>query len=469
MVESRDIVIIGGGPGGYLAALRLAQLGRQATLVEESWLGGTCINVGCIPTKYLLHQTRTFHEAKTNKNFAGAVDQLFLDWNKVQRGRKYTIDRLVAGLNFLLTKNKVEIVRAKASLLGSKSIHVKGENIEITYKAEKIIVATGSETAYLPFLTPDKKTILTSTEALEISSIPKSLLIVGAGAVGLELGSIFQRAGSDVTVLEIMSQILPGTDQESASRLERTLKKQGLKIFTSMRIEKAIEENGQLVLRGTDLASNKEFSFRAEKVLLAAGRRPATASLFTGSFNLDTDKAGFIKVDHFLETSEPGIYAIGDVIGGKLLAHKAYYDAHCVASNVSGLKKRKADYSALPMAVFTDPEYASVGVSQEEAEKEHGSKVKIGIFPLQASGRALTIDATEGMAKLIADESERVIGAHVISPAASELIPVLTMAVARKMTLNDVASIIYVHPSLSESIGEAALKARHEALHILNI
>ncbi len=468
MAEKRQLVIIGGGPGGYLAALRAAQLGLKATLVEDDRVGGTCINYGCIPTKYLLHRTKSLHELKTARDLTGPAAQVGLDWGKVQTGRKAVVDRLVSGLNFLLEKGKAELIKGRASLSPSRAVSVQCDGGPRVLEADKVIVATGSVAAGLPFISFDGSRVISSTEALELAEVPRSLLVVGAGAIGLELGSVYQRAGSDVTILEIMPSILPGSDLEACSRLERVLKRQGLKIFTNMRIDRAEVDEGGVTLSGACTATGAAFSFTAEKVLLAAGRRPNTTGLFAAEPCLELARGGFIKVNEQLETSLPGVYAIGDVIGGKLLAHKAYYDGVLAAENAAGRGKRAADYRAVPSAVFTDPEFASVGMTQEEAVKEHGTKVKAGVFPLQASGRALTLGAAEGMVKIIADEAERVLGAHIVAPGASEMLPVLTMAVARGLKLDEVASVVYVHPSLGEAIGEAALKARKEALHILN-
>jgi dihydrolipoamide dehydrogenase len=270
-----------------------------------------------------------------------------------------------------------------------------------------------------------------------------------------------------VTVLEIMPGVLPGSDRESALRLERILKKQGLKVFTHMKIEEARAGEGGVVCKGTCLRTRTPFEYGAEKALLAAGRKPNVAGLFDGPPAVELGSGGFIKVDHRMETSVRGIYAIGDVVGGKLLAHKAYHDAVVAVENASGLD-RSVDYDALPSAVFTDPEFATVGLTQEEAA-ERGVKVRTGVFPLQASGRALTMDSTDGMIKIVADESGRVIGAHLLAPGASDMIPVLTVAIAKRMTVEEIGSTIYVHPSLSEAIGEAALKVNNEALHLLNI
>jgi len=465
MAEKRDIVIIGGGPGGYLAAMRGAQLKKSITLIEQDRIGGTCINYGCIPTKYLLHQTKVLKEIGGTKTLEGPVGEVRLSWAKVQQGRQAVVDQLVKGLVFLLEKGKVEIVKGTARLRPDKTVVVRTAEGERLFEADKIIVAAGSRAADLPFLRVDGRTVITSTEALELAEVPKSLLVIGAGAIGLEMGSIYRRLGTDVTVLEILPQILPGSDKEAVTRLERALRKQGLKIFTEMRIDAAVVKAGSVTLKGACLKTNAPFEHQAEKVLLSAGRKPNTSDLFDGEPFLDMDR-GFIKVDAALRTSVPGIYAVGDVIGGKLLAHKAYYDAVVAVENASGMS-RTVDYAALPAAVFTEPEFASVGLTQEEAAAK-GIKVKAGVFPLQASGRAMTMDAVDGLVKVLADETDKVIGAHVVAPGASDMIPVLTMAVAKGLTLKELDSIIYIHPTLSETIGEAALKANGEALHILN-
>jgi len=466
MAEKRDLVIIGGGPGGYLAAMRAAQLKKSVTLIDRDRIGGTCINYGCIPTKYLLHQTKILKEVAGTNTLEGPVGDIRLNWKKVQEGRQGVVDKLVNGIVFLLEKGRVEIVKAPARLRGDRSVVVRTPEGERVFEADKVIVATGSHAASLPFLKADGRTVITSTEALELPEVPKSLLVIGAGAIGLEMGSIYRRLGTDVTVLEIMPQALPGVDRESVTRLERVFKKQGLKVFTEMRIDEAVVEEGGVTLKGLCNKTNVSFEYRAEKVLLSAGRKPNIAELFEGEPFLEMDR-GFIKVGPSLETSMSGVYAIGDVIGGKLLAHKAYHDALVAADNAAELPSRTVNYKALPMAMFTEPEFASVGLTQEEAVAK-GIKVQVGVFPLQASGRALTIDATDGMIKVMADESDRVIGAHIVAPGASDMIPVLTMAVAKEMTLEELGSIIYIHPTLSEAIGEAALKAKNKALHLLN-
>lgn len=466
MAEKRDLVIIGGGPGGYLAAMRGAQLGKRVTLIDQDRIGGTCINYGCIPTKYLLHQTKVLKEVSGTRTLEGPVADVRLNWPKVQQGRQAVVDQLVKGLVFLLEKGQVEILKAPARLRADRSVVVRSADGSSIFEAGKVIVATGSRAAGLPFLKADGRRVLTSTEALELPEVPKSLLVIGAGAIGLEMGSIYRRLGAEVTVLEILPQILPGSDREAVTRLERALKKQGLKIFTEMRIEDAVVEDGAVTLKGVQLRTNQPFAYQAEKVLLSAGRKPYMEGLFEGPPFLEMER-GFIKVDTSLRTSAAGIYAIGDVIGGKLLAHKAYHDALVAVENAVGAGGRTVEYQAMPMAVFSEPEFASVGLTQEEAAAG-GMAVKSGVFPLQASGRAMTMGASDGLVKVLADDADRVVGAHVVAPGASDMLPVLTMAVSRGMTLKDLDSIVYVHPTLSEAIGEAALKAHGLALHILN-
>ncbi len=466
MAEHKDIAILGGGPGGYVAALRAAQLRKSVVLFEADRVGGTCMNYGCIPTKTLLHETRQFHELKRQPRFTGPVADIGLDWAALQTRRQFVVDRLVTGLEFLLQRSRVAVVKGTARLLDGRTIVVRNDTGESRYEADRIILASGSRSADLPFLKPDGRLVLTSREALELPEVPRSLVVVGAGAIGLEMGAVYARLGTDVTVLEILPQILPGADREVAGRLERTLKKQGLKILTQMRIDEAAVTGGSVEFKGVNLKTGASFALRADKALLAAGRRPNSEGLTDPAELVELGRGGYVRVNEKLETNVSGVYAVGDLAGGKLLAHKAYHDAVVAVDNASGLE-RSVDYTALPMAVFTEPEFAAVGLTEEEA-RERGGAIKVGQFPLQASGRALTMEAVEGTVKIIADAEDTVIGAHVMAPSAGEMIPVLTMAVARKLKLLDVGHLIYIHPTVSEAVGEAALKARNEALHLLN-
>ncbi len=466
-MDKKNLAIIGGGPGGYLAALRAAQLGLSVVLFEQERVGGICINVGCIPTKYLLHQTAIFYQLQADKNLEGPVGELRLNWQKVQEGRQRVIDRLVKGLEFLLSKNEVEVIKGKARVTSPGEVTAWTSGGEIKFQADKIILATGSRPADFPFLRFNGREVISSTEALSLPEIPKRLLVVGAGAIGLELGSVYGRLGTEVTILEIMPSILPGTDLVTAQRLERILKKQGLKIYLQMKIESAEIKSGQVSLRGLSLLDSKPFEFTADKVLIAAGRKPNIEELVWDENLLTRQKGNFLEVNSQGETSIPGVYAIGDLTGGKLLAHKAYHDGRIAAEAAAGLNSQ-LDYKALPSAIFTEPELASVGLSQTEAEAR-GLAIKIGEFPLQANGRALTMDSPDGLVRIIASQTDdEILGAHLLAPHASEMLPILTMAVSHRLKIKDLDSIIYIHPTLSEAIPEAALKANKEALHILN-
>lgn len=465
MEEKWEMAIIGGGPGGYSAALRAAQLKKRVILIEKEKIGGTCINHGCIPTKYLLYQAKLYDEIRKNKNLEGPTEKLLYDWRKVQQEKTKVVERLVKGIEFLLRRTGVTLIRGEARFKDECLILVQTRKGERRVEAERIILATGSQPAPLALLPPDGKEVITSRQALEWDEIPQKLMIIGAGAVGLEIGTIFHKMGTDVTVIEIMPSILPGADKEMTTRLERILKLQGLKIHTQMRIEKALKRKGKVSLKGTCLKDQTPFSFEADKVLLAVGRTPNLPQV--GRINLDLDKKGFVRVNPYLETGVSRLYAIGDLIGGKLFAHKAIHEGLTAVENAFG-RKIAMNYEALPMAVYTEPEFSSVGITEQEAE-EKGIETRSGNFSLQASGRALTLGQQEGMVKIIADQKDRILGAHILAPHASELIAEMSLAISKGMMLEDIASSIHVHPTLSEAVMEAAMKAKGQALHMLNI
>ncbi len=467
MNKKWDVAILGGGPGGYVAAIRAAQLKKRVVLVEKDRIGGTCMNYGCIPAKYLLHQAKIYKELKENKNIEGPLEKIKYNWKKVQEEKGKIVDRLVKGIEFLMRKNGIEIIKGEGFVKSDRQIAVKTDEGEKILGSDKIILATGSRPASLPFLEPNGKEVVTSRETLEFEEIPKRMLIIGAGAVGLEMGSIYQRLGSDVSVLEIMPTILPGSDGEMVNRLERILKQQGLNIHTQMRIETCTVKEGLVRLKGTNLKTQSPFEFEAEKVLLATGRKPNTESLVEEKLKLLLDKQGFVKVSSQLITSIPGIYAIGDMIGGHLLAHKASHEGIVAAENASGVKA-EMNYKALPLAVYTEPELSSVGLTEEEA-KEKGIKIQSGLFSLQANGRALTLGRQEGMVKIMADEKDRIIGAHILAPNASELISEISLAMKKGLNIQDVSSSIHIHPTLSEAVMEAAMRVKNQAIHALNI
>ncbi len=467
MAKKWDLIIIGGGPGGYVAAIRGAQLKKKVLLIEKHKIGGTCMNYGCIPAKFLLHQTKIYKDLKTSRNLKGPVEAIQCNWKRVQEEKSRAVERLVKGLEFLLQKNGVEIVNGMGCLLGNQQVSVRsdGENEQVL-DAEKIVLATGSQPADLPFLKPNGKEIVTSREALEFENIPQRMIVVGAGAIGLEMATIYQRLGSEVSILEILPTVLPGSDRETAKRLEKILKVQGLNVYTQMKIESSQIRKGKVLVKGTSLESQSPFEFEAEKVLLAVGRNPNSEGLGAKESGLAVDDNGWVRVNPQLETNIPGVFAIGDLIGGKLLAHKASHEGVVAVENAAG-ENKEMRYEALPMAVYTDPEFSSVGLTEEEAA-EKGMKIQTGLFSLQASGRALTMGRQEGMVKIIADESDLVIGAHVLAPNASEFISEITLAMSKGLKVQDMSSSIHIHPTLSEAVMEAALKVKNEAIHILN-
>ena len=465
MTKNFDLAIIGGGPGGYVAALRGAQLKKKVVLFEKAQVGGTCMNWGCIPTKFLLHQTKAFKEAIGNKYIEGPVDALACNWKKVQEQREKTVERFVRGIEFLLKKNGVHLVKSKAVLKNERQIEALAEDEDGIYESKKIILATGSSPASLPFMKPDGHRIITSKESLELAEIPGSMAIVGAGAIGLEIGVIYQRLGCQVTIVEIMPEILPGSDREITKRLERILKSQGLEIHTQTEIRKVFGDKDKINLDAFDLKEKKPRLFKAQKVLSAVGRVP-NSKQFVDAGMAVLDEKGFVKVDKYLETEMPGVYAIGDLIGGKLLAHKASHEGVLAAENALGAK-REVHYEALPMAVYTAPEFACVGLTEQQA-CDRGLRIQVGVFSFQANGRALTMEKPEGMAKVIADDADTIIGAHILGANASEILAEMTFCVDKGMKLQDVSSVYHIHPTLSETVMEAAMKAKGEALHILN-
>jgi dihydrolipoamide dehydrogenase len=465
MTKKFDLAVIGGGPGGYVAALRGAQLNKKVVLFEKHRVGGTCMNWGCIPAKFLLHQTKTYKEIKSNEYIDGPLDVLTCNWNKVQAQRKKIVDRFVRGIEFLLKKNGVHLVKGTAKLRNERQIEIQGDDDDGIYEAEKTILATGSKPAFLPFLRPDGKGIITSKEGLELAEIPSSMIIVGAGAIGLEMGAIYQRLGCRITIIEIMADILPGCEREMTKRLEKIIESQGIDIHTQMEVRNVTKSKGNMVLESFHLKDKKQQKFDAQKILLAVGRIPNNESCLDMGTSF-FDEKGFVKVNAYLETALPGVYAIGDLNGGKLLAHKASHEGVWAAENAAG-SKIKARYGALPMAVYTEPEFASVGLTEQQA-CEKGIRVQVGVFSFQANGRALTMEKPEGMAKVIADDEDTIIGAHILGANASEILAELTLCVEKGLKLRDVSSVYHIHPTLTETVMEAALKAKGRALHMLN-
>lgn len=467
MERKTNVAIIGGGPGGYVAAIRASQLGKQVVLVEKDKIGGTCMNYGCIPSKYLLQQTKVFKEIKQNSNLDGPTEEIQLNWKKVQKEKVRVVHRLRKGTEFLLKKSGIQVIPGTAWLEDKNKIKVRTEEEEYIIQAQNIILATGSSSAELSFLKMKNDRVITSQETLELEQIPKNIIIVGAGAVGLEMGTMLNRMGCEVLILEVMPTILPGSDKEMVNRLGRILKAQGIKIHTQMKIQECYLKGNNIFLKGIHSANQKPFELEAEMVLLAAGRKPNSEQFKRKNApEINISKKGFVQVNPFLETSVSGIFAVGDLIGGPMLAHKASHEGILAVENMDGARKR-INYQALPLAVFTDPEFSCVGLTEEGAQ-ERGIKYKKGLFSLQANGRAVTMDKGEGMVKVITDNKDKIIGAHILSPHASELIPELTLGVRKELKIQEISSSIHIHPTISEAIMEGALKTFGECIHMLN-
>lgn len=456
-----ELAIIGAGPGGYVAGIRAGQLGIKAVIIEKNYLGGVCLNVGCIPTKALLHASEIFLQLKNSSKMGIEISDLKLDIKKLNNWKNSIVDKLVSGIKVLLKNYNVEVIFGEANFLDEKSLLVKTKNGDIKIVSKYVIIATGSRPAELENIKRDGNFIWNSDDAVSLKEIPKRLLIIGAGAVGLEFASIYSRLGSEVMVIEIANQILPGVDSECANILKRALEKQNIKIFTN---SKVIGYKGNVFEIEID---GKVENFEFDKVLLAIGRKPNVENLNLEKLGISLNEKGFIKVNEKLQTNVENIYAIGDVIGQPLLAHKASKEGIIAVEIIAGIES-KYDIKYIPSVVYTNPELASVGLSEEEAKKR-GYKIKVGKFPISANGKALSMNITDGIAKIITnEENDEILGIHIVSPEASSLIAEGTLAMESYLTSEDIALTVHPHPSISEILMEAAENVKKKAIHIIN-
>ena len=456
-----DLIVIGAGPGGYVAGIRGAQLGMKVAVVEKaSALGGTCLRVGCIPSKALLESSERYHAAQHELASHGVkTGKVELDLPAMMNRKDQVVKNLTHGVQLLLRQNKIERFEGHGRLLAAGEVEVQGESEVTRLKAPHIIIATGSQPVSLPGVDLDGNLVGTSTEALAYPEVPKRLVVIGAGYIGLELGSVWQRLGAKVTVVEYLDRILPGMDAEIAAEAQKIFTKQGLTFRLGSKVAgvKAAKKSCKVLIEGAD-------PIQAERVLVAVGRRANTDGLGLDAVGLEPDQRGRIPVDEQFRTSVAGIYAIGDVIQGPMLAHKAEEEGVACVEHIAGLAAH-IDYDTIPGIVYTHPEIATVGKSEEQLN-ELGIPYKKGTFPFVANGRAHALGDTTGRVKILADErTDRVLGVHIIGPHAGDLIAEATAAMAFGASSEDIARCCHAHPTLSECLKEAALAVDQRALH----
>jgi len=453
-----DVVVIGSGPGGYVSAIRCAQLGLKTAIVEKyNTLGGTCLNVGCIPSKSLLDSSEHFHNAIHNFEQHGIEGPApKVNMPKLISRKDSVVDTTCQGIDFLMKKNKIEVIHGLASLINDTSIEVNGSK-KVKINAKNIILATGSKPIELPFAKFDKERVISSTEALNLQEIPKRLVVIGGGVIGLEMGSVYKRLGSEVTVVEYGKSLIPNMDDSCGKELQRSLRKLGIKFHLSTKVDRVIRKGKTVNVSGFDSKGNS-FSLEADYCLVAVGRKAYTKGLNLDKAGLELDDQGRIKVDHNLQTSKPNIFAIGDVVRGAMLAHKAEDEGVSVAEFIAG-QKPHIDYNLIPNIVYTWPEVASVGKTENEL-KEMGKDYKVGSFPMRALGRSRASGDIDGVVKILADShSDEVLGVHIVAARAADLIMEAVVAMEFRASAEDIARICHGHPTYTEAIKEAALDA----------
>ena len=462
-MSSYDVIVIGSGPGGYVCAIRCAQLGLKTAVVEgRETLGGTCLNVGCIPSKALLHATEMLHEAQANFPTMGLKGKApSVDWKQMLQYKSDTIGQNTGGIEFLFKKNKVDWLKGWGSIPEAGKVKVSDE----VHDAKHIIIATGSEPSSLPGVEVNEKTVVTSTGALELPKIPKSMVVIGAGVIGLELGSVYARLGSEVTVVEFQKAITPGQDGEVAKVFQRTLKKQGIKFVMGAAVQGTTVKGNKATVTYKLLKDDSEHTLTADTVLVATGRKPFTDGLGLEGLGVTLSKRGQIETDDHYRTNVAGIYAIGDAIDGPMLAHKAEDEGMAVAEGIAG-QKPHVNYGVIPGVIYTHPEVGSVGETEENL-KEQGREYKVGKFSFMGNARAKANFAGDGFVKLIADKAtDRILGAHIIGPMAGDLIHEICVAMEFGAAAEDIARTCHAHPTYSEAVREAALACGDGAIHM---
>jgi dihydrolipoamide dehydrogenase len=458
-----DVIVIGAGPGGYVCAIRCAQLGLRTACVEgRETLGGTCLNIGCIPSKALLHASELYHEAHATFEKMGLMggEATTVDVGKMQAYKRSTVESNTKGIEFLFKKHRIDWLKGWGKITAPGEVTVDGT----AHTAKNIVIAAGSEVTPLKGVTIDEKTIVSSTGALELPAIPKRLAVIGAGVIGLELGSVYARLGSEVTVLEFLDQITPGMDLEVCRALQKQLTKQGLKFVLGAAVESAEPGEGGVRVTYKLRKDESAASLDADVVLVATGRRPYVAGLGLEGAGVETTERGQVRIDDRWRTSVPGIYALGDVVQGPMLAHKAEDEGMAVAEVIAG-QHGHVNYGVIPSVIYTSPEVAAVG-DTEETLKSNGRAYKVGKFPFQGNARAKSYFMADGFVKILADkETDRILGAHIIGPQAGELISEVCVAMEFGAAAEDIARTCHPHPTCSEAVREAALACGDGAIH----
>ena len=465
-MDSFDLVVIGGGPGGYVCAIRASQLGLKTACIESrGTLGGTCLNVGCIPSKSLLNLSENFHKAKKDFNHQGIeIEGIKLNIEKMMSNKNKSVQVLTKGVEFLFKKNKVTYIKGKGVLFSKNDIVVYENNNKTKYKAKNIVIATGSSVASLPGIEIDEKNVISSTGALSLNKVPKKLAVIGGGYIGLEMGSVWSRLGSEVTVIEYLDHITPGMDREISNEFKKILSKQGINFKMSSKVNNVQSTNSGVSVNYTDLKNSNEETIEFDKVLVSVGRKPYTEGLNLSKIGVKKDNKGRIEVNAKLQTSIKNIFAIGDVIKGPMLAHKAEEEGIAVAEILAG-QAGHVNYDVIPGVIYTSPEVASVGKTEEQLKNENQS-YKVGKFPFLANSRAKVNNETEGFVKIIADsKTDKVLGVHIIGPHCGDMIAEMALAMEFGASAEDIARTCHAHPTHTEAIKEAALAVDKRPIH----
>lgn len=460
--EGTSVLVIGAGPGGYVSAIRAAQLGADVTIVDRKYYGGTCLNVGCIPTKVLLHTVELFNAVKEGEMIGLKADNVEVDWSALMKRKEQVTAQLVGGVRSLLSSNGVKMLEGDASFISDSEIRVSSSGKDQVLSPDYCIIAAGSEPVVPPVPGIDSKGVITSNEALSLDKVPDSMTIVGGGVIGVEFASIFASLGTRVTIVEMLPEILPNTDKEIVAVLKSVLAAKGVEILTSSKVTCFREENGSLVSEVKMPEGDREII--TEKVLVSVGRKPSTSTLGLENTGVKMDRAKII-IDKKMKTSVDSIYAIGDCCSPIMLAHVASREGEVAAENIMG-HETVMDYKTNPGAVYTSPEIAWAGLTEEQAV-EKGHKVKIGKFPLIANGKSLIMNETEGFIKFVVDEKyDEILGVHIIGPRATDLIVEAALALRLEATIDEIVTTIHAHPTIGEALGEAALDVNNIAVHI---